>query len=142
MHSAALSRNQILAPEEPNVYSTAVNRTARAPAERNVSDDCANRASFAPLERRELFWRSAFYKHFVPTGRGKCLENLAKKTRSWTFVPQTTEIPGMIEPLNNIGDLLVMSKTKRNGPLNHTNEHENLLVILRVTNVQNFVFLR
>ena len=51
-----LDRNQILAPEEPNVYSTANNRTTRAPAERNVSDDdCASRASFAPLEREEPF---------------------------------------------------------------------------------------
>ena len=84
-----LGRNQILAPEEPNVYSTAINRTTRAPAERNVSDDdCASRASFAPLERVEPFWSRAFYKHFVPTGRGNCLENLAKKTSSWIFVLQ------------------------------------------------------
>src|SRR5687768_4685580 len=63
-----LSRNQILAPEEPNVYSTALNRTTRAPAERNGSeDDCAGRASFAPLERGEPFWSRPFYKHFGPT---------------------------------------------------------------------------
>jgi hypothetical protein len=61
----------------------------RAPAERNVSEvDCASRASLAPLGRGERFWRRAFYKHFAPTGRGKCLHNLAKKTRSWNFVLQ------------------------------------------------------
>jgi hypothetical protein len=83
----------MLAPEEPNVYSTAINRKTRAPAERNVSDDdCASRASFAPLERGEPFWSRAFYKHFVPMGRGKCLENLAKKTRSCRFASQITPI--------------------------------------------------
>jgi len=53
--------------------------TTRAPAERNVSDMIAQGESFAPLERGESFWSREFYKHFVPTGRGKCLENLAKK---------------------------------------------------------------
>src|SRR5687768_14034513 len=47
----------ILAPEEPNIYRTAINQTTRAPAERNVSDDdCTSRASFAPLERGGVFW--------------------------------------------------------------------------------------
>ena len=34
---------------------------------------------FAPLERGGVFWSRAFYKHWVPTGRGKRLENLDKK---------------------------------------------------------------
>jgi len=45
LHNAGVDRNQILAPEEPNVYSTAINRTARAPAERNVSDDDCRKSS-------------------------------------------------------------------------------------------------
>ena len=54
-----LGRNQILAPEEPNVYSTAINRTTRAPAERNVSgDDCPSRASFAPSGARRILLQS------------------------------------------------------------------------------------
>ena len=34
---------------------------------------------FAPLERGGVFWGRTFYKHYVPTGRGKRLENLAKQ---------------------------------------------------------------
>jgi len=88
-----LGRNQILAPEEPNVYSTAINRTVRAPAERNVSDDdCASRASFAPLERGEPFGVAGSINISSLRDEEKCLENLAKKTRSWTFVLQSIQL--------------------------------------------------
>src|SRR5688572_21131106 len=34
---------------------------------------------FAPLERGGVFWGCAFYKHFVPTGRGTIVGNLVRK---------------------------------------------------------------
>ncbi len=47
-----LGRNEILAPEESNVYSTVITVITRAPAERNVfGHDSSSRARFAPLER-------------------------------------------------------------------------------------------
>ena len=47
----SLGRNEILAPEEPNVYSAVINLITRAPAERNVfGNDSSSRARFAPLE--------------------------------------------------------------------------------------------
>lgn len=64
--------NRVLAPEEPNVYSTDINHTTCAPAERNVSgnDKGESRPRVAPLERGGVFGGRAFYKHFIPTGRG------------------------------------------------------------------------
>ncbi len=67
----SLGRNEILAPEEPNVYNTVIKRITRAPAERNVL------AMTAQVEHVSLLWseegslESCFYKHFVPTGRGR-----------------------------------------------------------------------
>jgi hypothetical protein len=61
-----LGCNEILAPEEPNVYSTVIYRITRAPAERNVfGHDGSSRARFAPLERGRILSDSCFYKHFV-----------------------------------------------------------------------------
>lgn len=62
-------RKQFLAPEEPNVYSTALT-TPRAPAERNVSGDRSEveQVSLQWSEEEPLGGR-AFYKHLVPTGR-------------------------------------------------------------------------
>ena len=53
--------------------------TNRAPAERNVSGNgIHNGLRFAPLERGGIFGARAFYKHYVPPGRG----NWPRK-RSW-----------------------------------------------------------
>src|SRR5439155_23489408 len=65
-------RNEILAPEEPNVYSTVINRNPPA-LQRSAMFSARialGRARFAPLERRGILVESCFYKHFVPTGRG------------------------------------------------------------------------
>jgi len=65
-----LCRKQFLAPEEPNVYRTALT-TTRAPAERNVcGDDWKVGHVSLPWSEDEPFGDRAFYKHFVPTGRG------------------------------------------------------------------------
>jgi hypothetical protein len=60
-----------LAPEEPNVYRYNGNQTC-APAERDVLALVRETGlDFrSPGARRNLFKGRAFYKHYVPTGRG------------------------------------------------------------------------
>jgi len=60
-----------LAPEEPNVYRS--NQESRAALQRSAMFPAMVRdpdLRFAPLERGGVFWMSAVYKHYVPTGQG------------------------------------------------------------------------
>ena len=61
LQSGSVATNDILAPEEPNVYRPVAKPTTGAPAERNVSAALHS----APPEREHLF-ELAFYKHCVP----------------------------------------------------------------------------
>src|SRR6266550_1381694 len=58
--------------------------TTRAPAERNVQ------AMSGEVEHVSLLWSDeesfggrAFYKYFVPTGRGMCVEKRCQENKKW-----------------------------------------------------------
>jgi len=66
-------RNQAVlwAPAEPNIYRNRLCEHVRAPEERNVSGNGASRPSVSfRWSEEEIFFARAFYKHYVPTGRG------------------------------------------------------------------------
>jgi hypothetical protein len=108
--TARLSRNQSWL-QRSQMFIEPLLTTIRAPAERNVSGDEWE------IEHVSLLWSDeeshggrAFYKHFVPTGRGSC----ARKTLS-----EKQEVTNLLHRENKSRHYLRMRLTCR--PFRHRN---------------------
>jgi hypothetical protein len=72
IHSAAMAQlNIALAPEEPNVYRLRGEPMSGAPSERNVSGNARQAYVSLLWSEEKSFGSRTFYKHYVPTGRGR-----------------------------------------------------------------------